>query len=74
MQLQALLCRSEGVEVAGHLETVVEESGLKMEGGALSLQLLSFPHTNKMKQVSSKHQLNDFFFNFAYSTIMVHTR
>ena len=55
MQLQALLCRSEGVEVAGHLETVMEESGLKMEAGALSLQLLSFPHTGKMKQVSLIH-------------------
>ena len=51
MQLQALLCRSEGVEVAGHLETVMEESGLKLEAGALSLQLLTFPHTAKIKQV-----------------------
>ena len=58
MQLQALLCRSEGVEVAGHLETVMEESGLKMEAGALSLQLLSFPHTGKMKQVNLKHHLS----------------
>ena len=58
MQLQALLCRSEGVEVAGHLKRVMEESGLKMEGGALSLQLLSFPHTNKVKQVNSKYQLH----------------
>ena len=58
MQLQALLCRSEGVEVTGHLETVMEESGLKMEAGALSLQLLSFPHTGKMKQVSLKPIIN----------------
>ena len=56
MQLQALLCRSEGVEVTGHLETVMEEAGLKMEEGALSLQLLSFPHTGKIKQVSLKIQ------------------
>ena len=51
MQLQALLCRSEGVVVAAHLETVVKKSGLKMESGALSLQLLTFPHTDKMKKV-----------------------
>jgi hypothetical protein len=57
MQLQALLCRSEGVEVTGHLETAMEESGLKMEEGALSLQLLSFPHTGKIKQVSLKNLL-----------------
>ena len=53
MQLQALLCRSEGVVVAAHLETVVKESGLKMESGALSLQLLTFPHTDKMKKVAN---------------------
>ena len=51
MQLQALFCRSEGVEVAAYLETAMEESGLGMEAGALSLQLLTFPHTGKMKQV-----------------------
>ena len=58
MQLHALLCRSEGVEVAAHLERKVEESGLKMESGALSLQLLTFPHTGKMKQVRAS-QLNE---------------
>ena len=52
MQLHALLCRSEGADVAAHLERKVAESGLKMESGALSLQLLTFPHTGKMKQVS----------------------
>lgn len=57
MQLQALFCRSEGVEVTGHLETVMEEAGLKMEEGALSLQLLSFPHTGKIKQVSLKNTI-----------------
>ena len=51
MQLQALLCRSEGVTVAAHLETEMEGCGLKMEGGVLSLQLLTFPHTGKMKKV-----------------------
>ena len=51
MQLQALLCRHEGVEVAAHLESIMEGSALKMEAGALSLHLLTFPHTGKMKQV-----------------------
>ena len=60
MQLQALLCRSEGVEVTGHLETVMEEAGLKMEEGTLSLQLLSFPHTGKIKQVSLKNFNNQY--------------
>ena len=56
MQLQALLCCSEGVEVTGHLEMVMEEAGLKMKVGALSLSS-SFPHTGKIKQVSLKNSV-----------------
>ena len=52
MQFQALLCGSYGARVAEHVETVVERSERKIAVGSLSLQLLTWPHTGKMKQVN----------------------
>lgn len=60
MQLQALLCRcprdhvtdsgDHMTSVAGHVEGCVQEGML----GELSLKLLTWPHTGKMKEVSHK--------------------